>query len=244
MNMKKISVSRELTFISRFFDKLKYIDPSFTDFPNPVKLHDKDLLKDRIVKRVYRIDEETEKLLFKSFEEYSNPELGQIAVLSLLTSCRRSEIVYLEWNQIHDNYLQLWHTKSGKPRKVYLTKEAQDLIKSIPKVKGQERLFSYTLAGFEGSFDKLKEKIGLKGKFRFRDFRRESISRFVERVGNNGLILSEILGYESVRKLEELHIAPMQMPDVSNQYGIQNHVGHSTGQITKVYFNLKTNIKK
>ena len=239
---KKISVSREITFISRLFEKLKYIDPHFRDLQNPTRDFDRDLLKDRIVKRVFRLDEKVEEKLFAELKNYRNPELHQIVALSLLTSCRRSEIVTLTWEQIHPTYIQLWHTKSGKPRKVYLTKEAADFIKTIPKRQDDPRLFTYTLAGFEGSFDKFKERLGLKGKLRFHDFRRESIARFVEKAGNNSLILSEILGYESIRKLEQLHVQPQQLPSIDTQKDLEKHFGHSTPAYTKVYYNL--NIKK
>jgi len=239
LGMAKISVSRELTFISRFFEKLKYIDPHFENLPNPVKSHDKDLLKNRIHKRVFRLDEDVETKLFTALKQYKNPQMYQIVLLSLLTSCRRSEIVTLEWEQIKENHIDLWHTKSGKPRKVYLTKEAKEFIATIPKRANDPRLFTYKIMGFEGSFNKFKEELGLKS-LRMHDMRRESIARFVEKVGNNSLILSEILGFESVRKLEASHIEPNLRPTVDTQQGLQKHFGHSTASYTKVYYNFNT----
>jgi integrase len=156
--------------------------------------------------------------------------------MSLLTACRRSEIVNLEWSQIKENYIQLIHTKSGRPRKVYLTLQAKELLKTIEKK--QERLFTYTLAGFDGSFVKFMKNNNL-SHIHFHDFRRESISRFIEQIGSdNSILITEILGFANVKRFEENHITNSSV-SISTEEDLLKSIGHSNKQTTKIYTNLK-----
>ncbi len=235
--IKKSSLSREITCLNKFFKKLRFIDPQFTTFTNPVDGYDRELISNRITKREFRLSKDDEKLLFEELDKYSNPELKQITFLSLLTAMRRSEIINLEWSQVNEKYLQLIHTKSGRPRKVWLTPQARTLINSIQKKPNQARLFTYTITGFEGSWVKFKERIGLKH-LRFHDLRRESISRFIEQIGaDNSILITEILGIANVRKFEETHIQDTSL-EISTEKDLLKSVGHSNKQTTKIYTNL------
>ena len=172
-NVSKISVSRELSFIKKLFDNLRHQESRFKGIPNPVTEYDKDLLKNRDPKNDYRLSDEDKEILFTALDKHPNPEMKQICLLSYYCGFRRSEIVPLTWEQVHlnDNYIQLYQTKSGRPRKVIITKEAREILENIPKKENQPRLFTYTLFGFSGSFDKFIERIGLKAKgFHFHFF--------------------------------------------------------------------------
>jgi hypothetical protein len=78
-----------------------------------------------------------------------------------------------------------------------------------PQEENDPRLFTYTLLGFSGSFDKFIERHKL-DKFRFHFFRREAISNLVFNIGqitgmdgaNFSILISELLGIENVRTLE------------------------------------------
>ena len=62
-----------------------------------------------------------------------------ISVLTFFKGCSdsrkitdlKSEVITLKQEQVKENYIQLIHTKSGKPRKVYLTKEAQEFLTTL-----------------------------------------------------------------------------------------------------------------
>lgn len=235
--LKKSSVSREMTLLNKFFKKLRHIDNQFLNLVNPLDNYDRELLQNRTTKREFRLSESDEKTLFDALEVYPNPEMKQIILLSLLTAMRRSEIVLLEWSQIKENHIQLIHTKSGRPRKVYLTAEAKQLLNSIEKKEGQDRLFNYSVDGFNGSWMHLRTRLGL-SHIRFHDFRRESISRFIQQLGGgNSILITEILGIANVKKFEENHL-PDEEASISTEHGLLQSIGHADKETTKVYTNL------
>lgn len=249
-NVSKISVSRELSFIKKLFDNLRHQESRFNGIPNPVTEYDKDLLKNRDTKNDYRLSDTDKEILFTALDKHPNPEMKQICLLSYYCGFRRSEIVPLTWDQVHlnENYIQLYQTKSGRPRKVIITKQAREILESIPKIENQSRLFTYSLYGFSGSFDKFNERIGLKAKgFHFHFFRREAISNLVFNIGqatgmdgaNFSILISEILGIESVRHLEKNHLSDLQIGSLNSQVDIMKSVGHNNKQTTKRYSPIK-----
>ena len=249
-NVSKISVSRELTFIKKLFDNLRHQEIRFKNIPNPVIEHDKDLLKNRDTKNDYRLSDADREILFKALDDFPNPEMKAICLLSYYCGFRRSEIIPLLWEQVHldENYIQLYQTKSGRPRKVIITKQAREILESIPKRENDPRLFTYTLFGFSGSVDKMLERIGLKAKgFRFHFFRREAISNLVFNIGqatgmdgsNFSILISELLGIENVRHLEKNHLAELPTSTLNTQNDIMKSVGHNNKQTTKRYSPIK-----
>lgn len=240
--IKPISIQREITAISNLFKKLKYLDPDLKSIPNPTRDYDRDLLKTSggmISKKVHRITDEDKKKFFELLDNYPNPELGWISKLMLFTAMRRTEAVLLKWSQIFEKHIYLEHTKSGKPRIVYLTPEAKELLNSIPKKEGQDRLFTYSVLGYDSNFYRVMEDNNLKH-IKIHGLRKEAISGFIERIGaNNSLLISEFLGFASVRKIEE-HIETQIPAGLSTQEELLRSVGHSNPAITQNhYFSLK-----
>lgn len=250
--VKKISVSRELTFIKKLFDELKYYDRKFFNLANPIPLHDKSLLinRDTAAKNNYRLSNEDKEILFNALDKHPNWEMKAICLLSYYLGFRRSEIVPITWEQIHleENYIQLYQTKSGHPRKIFILKEAKEILENLPRENG-ERLFSYTVLGFSGSFDKLIDNLGLRKKgFHFHFFRREAISNLVFSIGqatqSNGqdfsILISELLGIDNVRTLEKNHINQLPPTQLTTQQEVMKSIGHNNKQTTKRYSRLKT----
>lgn len=169
-SVPKISVSRELAFIKKLFEKLRQQEIRFKNFPNPVTGHHKDLLKKRGPADDYRLSDADKDNLFKVLDDYPNREgKKKVSLLSCYCGFRRNEIVPLLWEQVRldQNYVQLYQTKSGRPRKVIITKQAREIFKSIPKRENDPRLFTYTLFGVSGSVDKMLEQIGPKKRISF-----------------------------------------------------------------------------
>jgi integrase len=254
-NVSKISVSRELSFIKKLFDNLRHQENRFKGIPNPVTEYDKDLLKNRDPKNDYRLSDEDKEILFNALDKHPNPEMKQICLLSYYCGFRRSEIVPLTWEQVrlNENYIQLYQTKSGRPRKVIITKQAREILEGIPRKENQPRLFTYTLYGFSGSFDKFNERIGMKDKgFHFHFFRREAISNLVFNIGqatgmdgsNFSILISELLGIENVRHLEKNHLAELPNNTLNSQIDIMKSVGHNNKQTTKRYSPIKIPTRK
>lgn len=237
--IKAQSIQREITYISNVFNKLKYISQELKDIKNPTRDYDRDLLKlaEQSPKRLFRFTEERKEDFLKAIQTHQNPDFTRIIELMLLTAMRRSEVVLLRWSQIQCDYIELDQTKT-KPRTVFLTKEAKDLIQSIPRHPGRDRLFKYTVLGFDGSYTKWLKDHGFSD-ITSHKLRKEAISNFVERIGSdNSLLIAEILGIQSIRKLEE---NIKQMPQaIRNQNDLLKNVGHSNADITKRhYFSLK-----
>ncbi len=248
--LKKSSVAREVSLFSVFFRELANgeFGKEHEGIDNPALKHNKKLLANANIKRKFVLSPEMEKTLFDELAKTKNPELLAICKLSLYTAMRRSEIIYLTWEQVNFELAQihLTHTKSNRPRDVYILPEVAELLKSIPKRENDPKVFKTPLSGFEGTFSKLKARIGLKA-VRFHDLRRQAIRNMILRLAgatgnaNNSVIIAQLLGMNSPRKLEENHINPL-LDNVSNGIATQQqalkHIGHFSSDETAGYFNL------
>lgn len=146
---------------------------------------------------------------------------------------RRSEVITLKQEQVKENDIQLIHTKSGKPRKVYLTKEAQEFLTTLkPKTK-DGRFFTYTITGFDRIFR--AQVLRLKLDLKFHDFRKTSISRTLSKADGNSLLVANILGFSSVRKFDELHVRSRLMT-TDTQLGALRTFGHDNPDITNKHY--------
>lgn len=248
--LKKSSVGREVSLFSVFYRHLSdgEFDKKYEGCENPALKHNKKLLANANVKRKFVLTDDMEKTLFDELAKKKNKELLAICKLSLYTAMRRSEIIYLTWQQVDfDNaQIHLIHTKSNRPRDVYMLPEVAELLKSIPKREDDPRVFKTPPAGFEGTFTKLKARIGL-SQVRFHDLRRQAIRNMILRLAgatgnaNNSVIIAQLLGMNSPKKLEENHIAPL-LDSANNGVNTQNqalrHIGHQSADETAGYFNI------
>lgn len=239
--VKPISVSRELSYISTIFRKLQYFNEELADIQNPAPQYDKDLLKNQITKREFVLTPEDEEKFFTALSVKNNKELLLVAQASLLTGMRRSEILTLKSSQVKENYIQLIHTKSGRPRKVYLTKEAKVFFEELEPVSS-EKIFKYTIGGFDRVFREVMQKAKLEH-IHFHDLRRTNISRLLTKIGHDNTILAtEILGIQSIKKFEELHSNAEPVEPTTQYQAVKNW--HSSPQITKGYYNIVFNLNK
>lgn len=239
LGKKSQSIQREITFISNIFSKARHLNPTIKSVVNPTLTYDRDFLKlaKTTKKNPFRFTGNVKEEFLKAVEEHENPEFHAIVKIMLLTAMRRSEAVLLKWSQIYEDFIELEDTKTN-PRPVYLTVEAKELLKSIPRKSNQDRLFKYTVLGFDGSYKKFMTDRGF-GHITTHKLRKEAISNFVEKIGaENSLLIAEILGISSIRKLEE-NIA--EMPRfMKTQKDVLQSVGHKNSTVTKKhYFSLK-----
>lgn len=242
----KSTVKRELGVISAIVNYTIHVAPDFYKkhwIINPVKLADKSRLTGHNAPLDRRISPEQEEAVINALANYSNQEVNQIFILSLLTGARRSEILFLEWSQIKDSYIYLGVTKSGKPRKLLLRDEAKEALALIPKKENSSRLFTYSLSGFAGVWQKLKKEYGF-SEVKFHDCRREFIARFLELMGNKSVIaIANMTGQTDLRHLEKT-IEVLEQPDLSTEKGLQKHVGHSSLNMLRHYASGLLNQKK
>lgn len=234
--VKPVTVQREITQLSNVFRKLQYLDERLADLDNPCLKHDKDLVKSNSIKREVNLTKEEIDNIFKLMQQRKNLYVYQVCMLSILTSLRRSEIVYLKYSQIKDNYIELFKTKTQPMRKVFIDKIAIDFIKTIKNDFGNDRLFNFTIAGFEGSFNKFVEKNNLN--VNFHDFRKIAITKKIIQIGaENSVFITEFLGISNLKKFEDTHIKSLET-NINNQASALKSFGHNYGQTTKVYFTM------
>lgn len=244
-DLRASSIRAEIVLINSVIEHAKSIDTSLKDFKNPVKDIDKKLYSLAVPAKAkfFRFNETSKEEFIKAIETNKNPDFVAIVKLMMMTAMRRAEVVLLKWSQVHDNIIQLTDTKTN-PRPVYLTAEAKALLNSIPKKPNQDRIFNYTVTGFEASLRYHLNKFGLKD-ITPHKLRKNSISEFVEVIGSdNSLLISEILGIRDIAGLER-EIKTMPTSNLSSQGAVLKSVGHTTSAVTKKhYFSLNLKNKK
>ncbi len=236
------TIERELTFISNIFTNLRYFNEKYIAYDNPVLRIDKKLLgfAQKPKKRFFRFEEEQLEKYLSVIDSYSNKDMSHIIRLMLHTGMRRSEVVLLKWSQIYENYIELASTKTD-PRTVFLTKKAKDTLSQITRNPKQDRLFKYTVSGFEGSYSKLLKSNGMED-ITAHKLRKEAVSNFIEQIGGqNSLLIAEILGISNIRHLEKtIKEVEKDRPTLETQEGVLKSIGHKNPNITsKHYFSLK-----
>ena len=237
--IKPNTVSDYLSKFSVFWKKLPYLDRDLKGLPNPFLMYDKDLLKTdgkRFQKKPFRFNKETLKLVAKAIRKHRNPEFRAIIHLMYKLGLRRQEAVLLRKEQIDlNNPPHILIESKGQQRIVYLTNRTINIIKPFYD-KAEDRLFTYQVLGFDGSF----QKYFAKTKINQHSFRKDYISRMIEQIGiNNSILLSQLLGYTTPRMIERLRtVTPQRSHD--SQEDLLRQIGHKTSHITqKHYFSLK-----
>lgn len=236
------TVESELTKISNVFKKLKYMDPSMADVPNPVLQADRDLLKahkqsyppTRTVKRLSDTDKTA---LFEALNQRENKELFNAIKFMLMTGLRRSEMVLLHTSNCFSNYIHIHNNKSNRPRTVYLIPEAQEIMhEQLAHKNADGRVFNFvSVTSFASQFKKCMKKNGLEH-VKPHLMRKEFISSMVEKLGRqNSLVLATILGND-VRYLENaITQLPIEQP-INDQIDLLRQVGHNDSRITQQFY--------
>lgn len=251
----KATVKRELNYISSFFNNFSNYYPKYEVLQdiNPVRKVNKKVLKNAFIKRDRRLSEQEETKLLTALQGNDNKSLVIITVLALLTGMRKSEIMLLKKADLKDNYIQLYKTKNGLPRKVKLLPEAQiivsKLIKDNEHKKLTDKVFKLTIEGFNSQWQRIKKSTGIED-FKFQDLRSEFISRALEE-HLNPMSVSELANINDIAYFEKTHLfnheenLRVNSDNKLNERDTQRQVGHLTKGMTKHYTrNLIDNITK
>lgn len=239
--IKPVSVAREITFISNVYNKLIHFDEKLDYIKNPTRDYDKSLLQNVTNYRKRILNEEEEFNFINVINAYSNKQLSNICKLSLLTSMRKSEIIFLKKSQIKDNYRYIYLpiSKSGKSREVYLDETARQFLMTLnpaDKAVG-DRFFTYSLMGFSKVFSELMIKNNMRD-IHFHDLRRTKISKMLSIGSNdNSILIAKLLGFQSVKKFEQVHLTNTEN-HLKSQSAILKTTGHDSIDTNfKHYFN-------
>jgi integrase len=128
------------------------------------------------------------------------------ARLLLATAARKEEILDLRWGNVRGDSLYFRRTKSGRPRTVPLSPDAQNLIPLRPAGSGDDDLVFRGRDGgslsnnFNRSWNVARHQAGLDW-FRVHDLRHEAASRFIE-AGGTLRELQELGGWSSLELVE------------------------------------------
>jgi integrase len=237
--LKPISVSDYLSRMSVFWKKLKYMDRKLEDATNPFLNYDKDLInhgQKRFQKKAFRFTTEKLRAVAAVIKRNGNPEFKAIIHLMYKLGLRRQEAVLLEKNQISVSPRpHIYIESKNHERIVYLNERTLRLLKPFIK-PSQERLFSYKVLGFDGSFVKPFRPHGIDQ----HSFRKDYISRMIEQIGvSNSILLSQLLGFATPRAIERLE-ATFPEAQALTQQQLLKQIGHKSSRITaEHYFSFK-----
>lgn len=237
--LKPISVSDYLSRMSVFWKKLKYMDKKLEGATNPFLNYDKNLISNgqkRFQKKAFRFTPEKLRAVARVIKTNGNPEFKAIIHLMYKLGLRRQEAILLEKSQISETprphiYIQ----SKNHERLVYLNERSLRLVKQFIKPK-QERLFSYKVLGFDGSFVKPFKAHSIDQ----HSFRKDYISRMIELVGaSNSILLSQLLGFSTPRAIERLQALFPEAPTLTQEQ-LLKRIGHKSSRITaEHYFSFK-----
>ena len=142
-------------------------------------------------------DGEEEKLL-----EAASPAFQAVILFALETAMRREEIASLQWKNVNvkSRYVYLLETKNSEARTVPLSAAAVDILKSLPRMDGEERVFGMTADQITDAMKKVRAKTGLED-IRFHDLRHEATSRFFENTDLDVMEVKAITGHKTLQML-------------------------------------------
>jgi len=146
---------------------------------------------------------------------------GPFFRLAVLTLQRRTEIAGMAWSELTPD-LSLWslpgsRTKNHRPNDVHLSKPSRDVLRAIPRVEGQDLVFSTTgrtpISGFSKAKTALdaaieqtraakaahsKAKLAKHDPWRLHDVRRSGVS-VLARLGFDSIVVDKILNHQPSR---------------------------------------------
>ena len=246
LGKSKITVRKELSIISCFFNEVKYIPTiptkSVEDLGNPTKEIDKKLLSKAYNKeKAKRIDEDNfEKIKNCIYNE--DLDFSYALLLQYFGAFRMSEAIYLTWENIDfkEKKIKLPQTKT-LPRVVYMSKDLEDLLETIEPEKEKQKglvLKTQTYYKYQKQIQRFRERYGFE--LVTHQLRKDAISRMIDKVGkDNSIVLSEILGFTNVKNFEINYIEEEARTDTL--IGVMKNVGHTekSKNITKnAYYSL------
>ncbi len=249
---KRATILKELSILKRTFVRLPKLFPFAAKLDrNPVELYDKELFSAQI--KAEASEAKPRRIAtsnLETIEAYLGQQKNQQALwafrLSLATAIRRAEVLELRKDQIHPTHLALTFTKTKKPRNVFLTGEAQELLKAILAQNftpaADPKLFSLTYVNNYKIWQRMtKAHPELKG-ITFHTLRKEAISRAILTLAQANqnmpsLFVGAFLGVGNVERFQKEWIDPtLTQPNHDSQAGVLASVGHNNAQTTLKHY--------
>jgi integrase len=157
--------------------------------------------------------------LVTACRESRNPYLAAIVILAVNTGMRKGEILGLEWERINvsTSTINLYQTKSGKPRGVPMNRAVYDALMALEPMPARRRGLLFTKrdhrawgqirTAFTLALERAKIPVG----FRFHDLRHTCASHMVMR-GASLKDVQEILGHADYKMTQRYaHLSPAHL---------------------------------
>lgn len=144
-------------------------------------------------------------------EKNLNGELQQYFHLAIETAMRRSELLHLEWKNIHlDKAVALlFDTKNGDSRAVPLSSKARSIFEEL-KTAEAKRVFTITESQLRKGWEAATEAAKIVD-LHIHDLRHEATSRLFEK-GLNVIEVASITGHKSLAMLKRYtHLSPTDL---------------------------------
>lgn len=230
-NVSNATVNRELSCLKRMYNlAIRWKQAKV----NPV--NQVEFLKEPPGRTRYLTIEEAIRLI-----ACCNSSLRPIVITALNTGMRLSEILGLQWKQVHTDtviepYIELNQTKNNKRRVVPINDELVNVLEAL-RGKHPEYVFigerGNPLKSVRTVFEKAVEKAGIVD-FHFHDLRHTFASHFIMQ-GGDPLALKEILGHHSLKMVERYtHLAQAhKRKQVNNLSGLfsERHLNATSNKV-------------
>jgi integrase len=154
---------------------------------------------DRAPPRERRLLPEERERLMAAAGMTKNALVLPMILLALETGLRRAELLAATWSalDLERRALTIPETKNGHSRTIPLTREAMEILATLPR--DDTRLFPMTATAFRLAWERLVKRAGVED-LHFHDLRHEAISRFFE-MGLSTPEVALISGHRDMRML-------------------------------------------
>jgi integrase len=193
-HIKPATLVRELSLLRRIL-RIAQEDWDVGILPNPL---DRFTVKGQRGSRERRLEGDEEKRLLAACKAARNPWLLPTVLLALETGMRRGELLNARYEHLKNGLLTIPKTKTGTPRTIPLTPNAQEIIAALPRsITGL--LLPISSNALRLAWGRARQRAGIED-LHFHDLRHEAISRFFEM----GLSIPEVAlisGHKDYRML-------------------------------------------
>ena len=190
-----IAANRVLAFTKRFFSWCKERDILEQSPAEAIRPPSKEKTRDRVLS----LDEMKD--FWAACDQMGYP-WGPLFQLLLLTGARLREVSQASWNEISikDGTLNLpsSRTKNARPHQIQLSDQALNIIQDLPKIDGQNLLFTTNGTTPVSGFSKVKKRLDILSgviNWRFHDLRRSFATHSTEKLGISPVIADKILNH-------------------------------------------------
>ena len=173
-HIKPATLGRELSLLRRIL-RIAQEDWDVEILTNPL---DRFTVKGQRGSRERRLEGDEEGRLLNACKAARNLWLLPTVLLALETGMRRGEILNARYEHLKDGLLTIPKTKTGTPRTIPLTPNAQEIIAALPRsITGY--LIPTSANALRLAWERARQRAGIDD-LRFHDLRHEAISRFFE----------------------------------------------------------------